>query len=123
MNTLNILLNGLIYTILGMTIVFIVLILHAYLAKSLKVFSGSKNENNNVSLPIDRPNSQYIRKPENEETISEEMENEEIVAVIEAAIYAAYKDVGSFKVKSIKRIQDNMPEWRKAGIFEQMNSR
>jgi len=47
--------------------------------------------------------------------------NEEIVAVIEAAIYAAFGQYAkNFRIKSIKRTESNMPEWRKAGLYSQM---
>jgi hypothetical protein len=54
---------------------------------------------------------------------SENMEeiNEEIVAVIEAAIYAAFGNSASkFRIKTIKRVSSDMPEWRKAGLYSQM---
>ncbi len=54
---------------------------------------------------------------------SERMEeiNEEIVAVIEAAIYAAFGQYEkNFRIKVIKRMDSNMPEWRKAGVYNQM---
>ncbi|AFK85960.1 MULTISPECIES: hypothetical protein [Thermoanaerobacterium] len=47
--------------------------------------------------------------------------NEEIVAVIEAAIYAAFGQYEkNFRIKVIKRVDSNMPEWRKAGLYNQM---
>ncbi|WP_434578410.1 hypothetical protein [Thermoanaerobacterium thermosaccharolyticum] len=46
--------------------------------------------------------------------------NEEIVAVIEAAIFAAYGEVSKFRIKTIKRVNTSIPEWRKAGLYSQM---
>lgn len=47
--------------------------------------------------------------------------SEEIVAAIQAAIFAAYGySAGKFRIKTIKRVNTSMPEWRKAGLYSQM---
>ncbi|QSZ27217.1 hypothetical protein ACETAC_10335 [Aceticella autotrophica] len=50
--------------------------------------------------------------------------DEELIAVISAAVAATIgDDIGKFKVKSIVRIPQTSPVWRRIGVQEQMNSR
>lgn len=117
MNAINTLLQGLLYTILGMVIVFFVLILLSFLVSGLKFFSGSEKRTIN--------NKKEIKKPQLESMKQNEMDNsDELIAVIAAAV-SSYMDVGieEFKIKKITRIQDNSPMWKKVALGEQIHSR
>lgn len=119
MSALDQLVYGLIVTLLGMGIVFIVLIALSYMLDALKVLANrdkTKKEVKKVESMED------TIEPEIQEQEDEEDE-EELIAVIGAAIAAVMGSQSNIVVKSIRRINDQTPIWAKSGRQEQMFNR
>ena len=58
------------------------------------------------------------------ETEADEMDDEELVAVITAAIAASLNtSTYNLRIKSLRRIDNNQPAWNIAGIRETINNR
>ena len=59
-----------------------------------------------------------------EQVKADEMDDEELVAVITAAIAASLNtSTYNLRIKSLRRIDNNQPAWNKAGIRETINNR
>ena len=118
MNATEQLVYGLIVTLIGMGIVFIVLIGLSYMLDLLKVMSN-RDKASQVKediKPIEKDN----------ETTEEDMvlENEdELIAVISAAIASVMGTQSSIVVRSIRRVNDQRPLWAKIAKQEQIYSR
>ncbi len=108
--------QSLIITIFNMTIVFLALLIIAYLIKGLQNFSQKNKNNRDVKK---------VEKIENKHEILEEYpSDEELVIVIAAAIAASMKIYGTdIKIKSIKRIPNNTLTWSQIGREEQVFNR
>ncbi len=107
-------------TILGMGITFLVLIFLQYCIVFMSWMLNRKKhkeavevKESNVSLERPVP---VIYQPE--------QEDEELIAVITAAVAACMgRTAESIVVRNILRVQDGTPNWAKAGLVEQMNLR
>lgn len=105
------LINGLIVTVLGMGITFIVLIL---LWASIKLMSFVFNKK-------DAPPS-LVSEPMAISAVDQEEEDEELVAVFMAAIAAASgQDYEKIKLRGYREVGINLPLWGQAGVLETMN--
>ncbi|SHJ89331.1 OadG family protein [Paramaledivibacter caminithermalis] len=105
-------------TLLGMAITFIALIilwgLIIVMSKALNTTQPKKKETNEVKV-----SPSLDVKPEIKEDLGE---NEELVAVITAAIAASLNtSTHNIVVKNIVRVADPTPAWGKAGRVEQMS--
>mgnify|MGYP001493708673 CR=1 FL=1 len=106
-------------TFVGMTIVFIALIALTYVIYlfSMVLRKGKKDENADI-------NSNTIVHQQKEAMLQEssnDMDENELVAVLTAAIAAIYDATGSganFRVRSYRRISTNSPVWNLAGRSE-----
>jgi len=108
---------GLIVTLVGMGVVFMVLIGLSYMLDVLKFFSKAGTAEKKSEVKTDN-----IEEPA--ETVSTPAEDEgELIAVISAAAAAFMGSNRNFAVRSIRRIEDGTPAWAKIGRQEQMLNR
>lgn len=117
MSAVEQLVYGLIVTLIGMVIVFIVLIALSYMLDALKVLANR-----------DKTKKEVKKVESMEDTIEPEIQEqeddeEELIAVIGAAIAAVMGSQSNIVVKSIRRINDQTPIWAKSGRQEQMFNR
>lgn len=114
--------DSLIITVFSMLIVFVALVLIAYLIRILKVIAiDDKDKGKNKADSI-KP------KPVESNPIEAEISNrteddEELVAAIAAAIAASLGvDIPQIRIRKIKRLPQNTPIWAEAGRMEQIRS-
>lgn len=110
--------ESLLVTVFSMVIVFVVLIAISYLIDLLKVAINSKDKEQSENI--------IIEKPENiEETkIEEELNDEELVAVIAAAISVSMGvAIPEINIKSIKRVSSTAPIWAETGRKEYISGK
>ena len=109
---------GLIVTLVGMGVVFLVLIGLSYMLDVLKLLSKAGTaEKKTEPVLIDS-----IEEPA--ETASSPAEDEgELIAVISAAAAAFMGSSRNLTIRSIRRIEDGTPAWAKIGRQEQMLNR
>lgn len=101
-------------TVFSMVIVFLTLLIISYLIKGLKSFSEKDKR---------EKTDDKVSQPEKEKEIKKvkEYSDEELVAVIAAAIAASVGlDVSDIKINSIKRVSQNVPVWSKVGREERI---
>lgn len=109
---------GLIVTLVGMGIVFLVLIGLAYMLGALKLLSNrgtSEKKTEVVKLEKVEEPAEVIDTPAEDEG--------ELMAVISAALAAFMGSSSNLVVKSINRVEGNAPAWAKVGRQEQMFNR
>lgn len=106
---------------LGLTIVFsvlIILMIVLYLFK-LIFYKGNKTEK-----PAAAPNAAPVEKEEAINAVKEDMDEEELIAILTAAVAASLNtSTYNLHIKSYRRINNNVPAWNKAGVNETINSR
>jgi sodium pump decarboxylase gamma subunit len=112
------LLGGLVITVLGMGVTFVILIL-LWCITSVMSNTIRKGEDNQEVKPV-VPEIKVEKEPS---AVSVE-EDEELIAVITAAVAASLQtSIHNIYVKNIVRIPDTTPVWGKAARLEQINSR
>ncbi|HPW40673.1 MAG TPA: OadG family protein [Bacillota bacterium] len=112
---------GLIVTLVGMGVVFLVLIGLSYMLDVLKLFSKAGTAEKKSEVKIDN-----IEEPAEAVSFSaaeEDEDEEELIAVISAAVAAFMGRGRNLTIRSIKRIEDGTPAWAKIGRQEQMLNR
>lgn len=120
---MNPILYGLIVTLFGIVIVFLVLIaLWGILAMMRPLFGGKKKQkSNNDSMDIKL--SPVIAEITATRTETEELDSDELIVVMTAAINACMGSQSNLKVRSIVRVGDNTPVWGQIGRHEQTLNR
>ena len=111
------LIYGLIVTLIGMGIVFIVLIALSYMLDILKIVSNRDKTDKGDKEPKDL---EEILEPIIEE---QQEDQEELIAVIGAAVAVMMGSQSNIIVRSIRRVSDDTPIWAKLGKQEQIYSR
>lgn len=113
--------QSLLITIFSMVIVFLVLIAISYLIDLLRTTTNKDKKEaknvDNISAPVEKA-------PQPVETKEENIGDEELVAVITAAI-AASMGVASpdINIKSIKRVSTPSPIWAEMGRIEEISNK
>ncbi|MEA4845794.1 MAG: OadG family protein [Clostridiaceae bacterium] len=111
-----------IVTLFGMGIVFIVLVLLQYILKLMKVvFYKEEKKDSGVILVTETKTAEPEVPMANETEDADEAD--QLSAVITAAVISCLGRNSSFAVRSIRRIEDPVPAWGKAGRTEQMANR
>ncbi|HHY77136.1 MAG TPA: OadG family protein [Clostridiales bacterium] len=112
---------GLIVTLVGVGMCFIVLIGLAYMLSGLKIISnrGAAEKKTEV-VRTERVESPKEVATENIEATQDE---NELVAVISAALAAFMGRENNLVVRSIRRVEGNAPVWAKVGRQDQMYNR
>ncbi len=111
---------GLAYTVMGILIVFLILVIIMMVIKAMALFSGEKKPKNKQASLVE---SAPVQKAT--ETVAEtapETDDLELVAVITAAIAAMTgESTSDFVVRSYKKVNGNA--WNKAGRMEVLDNR
>jgi sodium pump decarboxylase gamma subunit len=116
-------LYGLIVTLFGTAIVFLVLIgLWGILALMRPLFSGRKKQNNIKAAEESNLNT-AAAEISSTKSNSDELDSDELIAVIAAAINACIGSQSNLVVRKITRVGDSTPIWGQIGRHEQMLSR
>ncbi len=108
---------GLIVTLIGMGIVFTVLIFLVYLLEGIRIFANRDKAKKEVKTV------ETIEELPVKEEKTEEKDDEELIAVITAAIAQLMGSQSNLVIKSIIRINDQTPIWAKSGRQDQMLNR
>lgn len=109
---------GLIVTLMGMGIVFLVLIGLSYMLDVLKLFSKAGSAEKKTELV------KVENIEETAEVVNSSTEDEgELIAAISAAITAFMGSNSNLIVRSINRVEGNTPAWAKVGRQDQMLNR
>jgi len=107
---------GLITTILGMGITFVVLIVLQFVIGLFEKLSGSEKK---PTLTL-KPAAAAGRVDEKPASRSDD----ELVPVIAASVSMVLgTSTGNIVIRDIKKVEDTSPTWRRAGIVEQMQNR
>ena len=116
---------GLKVTAVGLSIVFGVLIILMIVLMLFKViFYKEKKENTEIkkSEPVRATPIEPVQA--NEQKKSTEGSDEELIAVITAAVAACMgTSPESVRIRSYRRIENKKPAWNRAGINDMMNNR
>jgi sodium pump decarboxylase gamma subunit len=107
---------GLIVTLFGITIVFLVLAGLWGILAMMKVFFGGKKKQDIIESNISTTSTEAI-------ALSEEMDEDELLAVITAAISACMGGQSNLLVRKITRVGDNTPIWGQISRHEQTLNR
>lgn len=109
--------GALMVTLLGMGITFASLVIIRYLTSLLSyIVMKIENKNKPVLEVVSTTNSAVVEDVE-------EGDDEELIAVISAAIAASLNtSIHNIVVKNIVRTQDTTPSWGQAGRMEQLGS-
>lgn len=114
--------DSMLITVFSMFVVFVVLILIAYLINLLKIMSNNNKTEKRGEKPkvlAKAPESVVINDQEQEQRM--EQNDEELVAVIAAAVAASMGlNIPDIKIKTIRRIPQNSHAWSEMGRKEQM---
>jgi len=104
---------------LGMAVTFAVLLFLWFsigvLTNVMKAFGGKKAKPSQLA---------QVKQTEQAVEVVEEDQDEELIAVIAAAVAASLNtSIHNIVVKNIVRVNDHSPSWAKTGRIEQMNTR
>lgn len=104
-------------TVLGLAIVFLVLIVLMLILMLFKVIFYKDPKKKTVKAEVTAPvQAVEVSEPQ--------MNEEELIAVITAAIAASLNtSTYNLQIKSYRRIEDKKPAWNKAGLRESINNR
>lgn len=116
---------GLIVTGVGMGMCFIVLIGLAYMLNGLKIISnkGAEKKPEVVQLEKVEAPAEVVNEVTEDEVSVVTEDEEEIAAVISAALSTFMESRSNLVVKSIKRVGGNTSVWARVGRQEQMFNR
>lgn len=120
------LLNSGITMLLGMGITFLVLITLMFSIKLMSSILGPKKEK--VQAPEPKPTPQPVAPVVSAELLKEvdqQDTNEELIAVITAAIMASRKAAGEsapFSIQRVRKQGEQVPSWAAAGMHDAMNN-
>lgn len=114
-DTKDLIFEGLAYTVMGIVVVFLMLVIIMYVIKAMALFSNEK-ESEPKAAPTPAP------APQAENTAVQKTDDSELVAVITAAVCAAMgKSASELVVRSYKKLSQNA--WNKAGRRETLDNR
>lgn len=114
---------GTFYTILlGMAVTFVALIIIMYLTKLMSFVIGRIEKR--VDAPVSKPAPVQTQVAPAEISSVEDEDDEELIAVITAAVAASLNtSMHNIVVTNITRVSDNTPTWGKLGRSDVMSSR
>ncbi len=117
----NKLLYALFITALGMVIVFALLMLLRYIIELMRVIFEHKNKKEKDHAVIEV--LAHTPMPLESEQKKADMDDNELVVVLTAAVMACLGGRNDIVVRSITRVGDSTPVWAKTGRHEQMLGR
>jgi len=108
---------GLITTILGMGITFVVLVVLQFVIGFFEKLSGPEKKPAPTAKHAPAPAGKADEKPAS-------WTDDEFVPVIAASVAMMLEtSAGNIVIRKIKKVEDTSPTWRGAGIAEQMQNR
>ncbi len=115
-STKDLIMGGLAYTVMGVLIVFMILVLIMLVIKAMALFSGEKKPK-----PVADKPSQTSAQPV-VETVENKADDSELIAAITAAIAVmTEQSTSDFVVRSYKKVSGGA--WNKAGRREMLENR
>jgi len=111
----------LIVTLFGMGIVFIVLILLQYILKSMEIIFHKNKKVAPEAVKV--PEAKAVEDVAAQVLPEEEASDDQLAAVITAAVISCLGGNSNIVVRNIRRVEDLTPSWGKAGRTEQMANR
>jgi len=108
---------GLVTTILGMGITFVVLVVLQFVTGLFERLSGTEKK---------EPTSPLTPAPAVEKTDEKPASrtDDELVPVIAASVAMMLEtSIGNIVIRDIRKVEDTPPAWKRAGIVEQMQNR
>ena len=122
--TMDMIPRALLITLMGMGIVFTVLVLLQFMLHGLRmIFGDKKKEAHAVQNKVEEKPVVVSSTEAVAETASNPAENQELIAVITAAIAACMGSQSNIVVRNIRRVDGNAPVWSKAGRTDVMANR
>ncbi len=113
--------SGLMVAAVGMTITFLALIVLWVALIVMSKVLGQTNKKTEASKPAVKAEPSVATPVA---SAAPEQDDEELVAVLTAAVAASLKtSVHNIVVKNIVRVPDARPTWSRAGLTEQINTR
>ena len=110
----DLIMGGLAYTVMGILIVFMILIIIMLVIKAMALFSGEKKPK--AVAPVQAPAQPVV------ETVENKTDDTELIAVITAAIAVmTEQSTSDFVVRSYKKISGGA--WNKAGRREMLENK
>lgn len=107
--------DSIIVSVVSMVIVFLSLIAIAFIINRLKLIASDKKFEDKKIVATE------IKAIEKTETVQNEINNEELVAVVAAAIASSLGlDIPDINIQSIRRISQNTTTWSDMGRKEQL---
>ncbi len=111
--------TGLKVTGLGLTIVFSVLVILMIVLYLFKVIFYKTPKK--TAAPVQ---AAPAPAPAEEAAVSDEPDDEELIAVLTAAVAASLNtSTYNLKIKSYRRVNNSVPAWNKAGVTETISNR
>ena len=118
---MNPILYGLIVTLFGMIIVFLVLIGLWGILAMMRPFFGEKKKNNQEVT--ESKLSPAVTEITAASTEYDDVDSDELIAVLTAAVQACMGSQSNLVVRRITRVADNTPVWGQIARHEQMLNR
>lgn len=116
--------DGLVITLFSMVIVFITLLAISYLIDLLTILVNRREKKKAVPETEVKVDKEKIVKESKESSVEENIDDEELVAVISAAIAASLGvAVPQINIRSIKRTQSVNNVWSEMGKAEQISGK
>lgn len=117
----DLILEGIAYTIMGMIVVFVMLIIIMYVIKAMQFFSGA--EETEKDAPAQAAETQIVSETVEAQAAPQKSDDDsELIAVITAAIMASMgKSSSGLVIKSYKKLSGE--EWNKIGRREVLDNR
>lgn len=116
--------DGLVITLFSMVIVFITLLAISYLIDLLTILVNKGEEKKSLNKTEAKTVKEEIVKESKESSVEENIDDEELVAVISAAIAASLGvAVPQINIRSIKRTQSVNNVWSEMGKAEQISGK
>lgn len=118
---INDLVYALIICLFGMTVVFVILVGLSFMTSALSILSNKdskKDKGRSMQANEELQPDEYVL-PETEA----KSDDEELIAVISAAVAVCTERENNLVVKSIRRVEDCTPVWGKVSRQEQMLNR
>lgn len=108
---------GLVTTILGMGITFVVLVVLQFVTGLFERLSGTEKKEPTSPLTLAPAVEKTDEKPASRT-------DDELVPVIAASVAMMLEtSIGNIVIRDIRKVEDTPPTWKRAGIVEQMQNR